>query len=208
MASSKIRSSRQRSASSSSKHSFHWDGCLLLVNTVLNIPSLLYLLSITSKNSIVFSLSNLQWPISSIIRHGYLTRVLTQLAVEPDFLARLNLSLNSVALISYSYKGQVSGSCSSSGGVNIYVYRDREYLVTTCPVDGGRWISKATYRETYLVPDYAPETGEKIGEHEEVVYYTLPIEVQEGIKMFRYCKTITSYWEDVSQPRAEYEKAE
>ena len=42
--------------------------------------------------------------------------------------------------------------------------------MTTCPVKGGRWISEATYRETYLVPDYDPETGEEIGEHEEVVY--------------------------------------
>ena len=108
----------------------------------------------------------------------------------------------------YDYTGQVSGSASASGAVNVYVYRDNKYLVTTCPVKGGRWISEATYRETYLVPDYDPETGEEIGEHEEVVYYTLPIEVQEGIKMFNYCTGYTSYWEDVSQPGAEYEKAE
>lgn len=108
----------------------------------------------------------------------------------------------------YDYTGQVSGSASASGAVNVYVYRDNKYLVTTCPVKGGRWISEATYRETYLVPDYDPETGEETGEHEEVVYYTLPIEVQEGIKMFNYCTGYTSYWEDVSQPGAEYEKAE
>ena len=108
----------------------------------------------------------------------------------------------------YDYTGQVSGSASASGAVNVYVYRDNKYLVTTCPVKGGRWISEATYRETYLVPDYDLETGEEIGEHEEVVYYTLPIEVQEGIKMFNYCTGYTSYWEDVSQPGAEYEKAE
>ena len=108
----------------------------------------------------------------------------------------------------YDYTGQVSGSASASGAVNVYVYRDNKYLVTTCPVKGGKWISEATYRETYLVPDYDPETGEETGEHEEVVYYTLPIEVQEGIKMFNYCTGYTSYWEDVSQPGAEYEKAE
>ena len=59
----------------------------------------------------------------------------------------------------------------------------------TCPVSGGRWITEQTYRETYLVPDYDPETGEQIGEHEEVVEYTLPVELQEGIKMFRYLGT-------------------
>ena len=108
----------------------------------------------------------------------------------------------------YSYKGTVSGSGSAGGGVNVYVYRDNEYLVTTCPVIGGRWESYTTIRETYLVPDYDPETGEEIGEHEETVEYTLPLEVDEGIKMFRYCSGVSSHWEDVSVPGAQYEKAE
>lgn len=82
------------------------------------------------------------------------------------------------------------------------------YAVMTCPVSGGRWITEQTYRETYLVPDYDPETGEQIGEHEELVEYTLPVELQEGIKMFRYATGVSSYWEDVSVPCAEYEKAE
>ena len=109
---------------------------------------------------------------------------------------------------SYDYVGQVSGSSNASGGVNVYVYRDKGYEVMTCPVSGGRWITEQTYRETYLVPDYDPETGEQIGEHEEVVEYTLPVELQEGIKMFRYATGVSSYWEDVSVPGAEYEKAE
>ena len=109
---------------------------------------------------------------------------------------------------SYDYVGQVSGSSNASGGVNVYVYRDKGYEVMTCPVSGGRWITEQTYRETYLVSDYDPETGEQIGEHEEVVEYTLPVELQEGIKMFRYSTGVSSYWEDVSVPGAEYEKAE
>ena len=109
---------------------------------------------------------------------------------------------------SYDYVGQVSGSSNASGGVNVYVYRDKGYEVMTCPVSGGRWITEQTYRETYLVPDYDPGTGEQIGEHEEVVEYTLPVELQEGIKMFRYATGVSSYWEDVSVPGAEYEKAE
>lgn len=108
----------------------------------------------------------------------------------------------------YSYTGQVSGTCTGSGGVNVYVYRDNKYLVLTCPVNGGSWKTESTYRETYLVPDYDPKTGEQTGEHEEVVYYTIPVEVDEGIKMFNYCTGISSHWEDVSQPGADYEKAE
>ena len=108
----------------------------------------------------------------------------------------------------YEYTGQVAGTGPDGGVVNVYVYRDNEYLVTTCPIEGGSWVSETTYRETYIVPDYDPETGEKTGEHEEVVEYTLPVEVQEGIKMFRYASGFTSHWEDVSQPGAEYEKAE
>ena len=108
----------------------------------------------------------------------------------------------------YSYTGQVSGSCSAGGGVTAYVYRDHGYTVVTCPVNGGRWVSEALYRETYLVPDYDPKTGEKTGEHEEIVEYTLPVELQEGIKIFKYCRSVSSYWEDISQPGAQYEKAE
>ena len=108
----------------------------------------------------------------------------------------------------YSYTGQVSGTCTGSGGVNVYVYRDNKYLVLTCPVNGGSWKTESTYRETYLVQDYDPETGEQTGEHEKVVYYTVPVKVDEGIKMFNYCTGISSHWEDVSQPGADYEKAE
>lgn len=60
VASSKIRSSAQSRASSSLKLVRQWDGCLLLVKTMLKLPSLLYLRSIKSKNSRVFSLSNSQ----------------------------------------------------------------------------------------------------------------------------------------------------
>ena len=169
------------------------DKCVAFIKRQLNVNNFKYTLSFAEEYSSSFT-GDVLWGNASGLSES-------EEMVEPKYIS-VDKYYN------YSYKGQVSGSCSSSGGVNIYVYRDKEYLVTTCMVDGGRWISKATYRETYLVPDYDPETGEQIGEHEEVVYYTLPIEVQEGIKMFRYCKTVTSYWEDVSQPGAEYEKAE
>ena len=67
-ASSKMRSRAHRSASSSLKISRHRAGFLLLVKTVLKLPSLLYLRSTKSKNRRVFSRSNSQWSISSIIR--------------------------------------------------------------------------------------------------------------------------------------------
>lgn len=107
----------------------------------------------------------------------------------------------------YKYQGRVSGTAGENGGVNIYVKRDADYLVLTCPVKNGAWSSAALYRETYIVPEY-DDDGKKIGEHTEVVEYTVDIEVQEGIKEFRLCKGLSSHWEDISEPGAEYEKAE
>ena len=57
-ASSKMRSRAHRSASSSLKISRHRAGFLLLMKTVLKLPSLLYLRSTKSKNRRVFSRSN------------------------------------------------------------------------------------------------------------------------------------------------------
>lgn len=76
VASSKIRLRAHSWASSSLKLVLQWDGCLLLVKTILKLPSLLYLRSIRSKNSRVFSLSNSQRPTSSIIRQDGRTRPL------------------------------------------------------------------------------------------------------------------------------------
>ena len=73
VASLKMRSNAHSKASDSSKLSFHNAGTLLLVNVILKELSLLYLLSIRSKNGRVFSLSNTQCPISSIMRHERLT---------------------------------------------------------------------------------------------------------------------------------------
>ena len=77
-ASSKMRSRAHRSASSSLKISRHRAGFLLLVKTVLKLPSLLYLRSTKSKNRRVFSRSNSQWPISSIIRQEGRTKEFRQ----------------------------------------------------------------------------------------------------------------------------------
>lgn len=109
----------------------------------------------------------------------------------------------------YNYKGKVHGGASVSGdyAVNVYVIRDNEYKVITCPITGGSWESVVTYRETYLVPDY-DEEGNKIGEHTEVVTYDLDVEVNEGIKEFRLATGVSSHWEDISTPGASYEKAE
>ncbi len=169
------------------------DKCVAFIKRQLNVNDFKYVLSFAEEYSSYFT-GDVLWGNASGLSDG-------EEKVEPKY-----VSVDKY--YDYSYKGQVEGSCSGTGGVNIYVYRDKGYLVATCPVENGRWISEATYRETYLIPDYDPETGEQIGTHEEVVSYTIPIEVQEGIKMFRYCKTVTSYWEDVSQPGAQYEKAE
>ena len=99
VASSKIRSRAQSRASSSLKLLRQWDGCLLLVNTILKLPSLLYLLSIRSKNSRVFSLSDSQWPTSSIIRQEGRTRPLRTDASLPARLAAVNLSRSSDILM-------------------------------------------------------------------------------------------------------------
>lgn len=86
----------------------------------------------------------------------------------------------------YDYTGQVSGSwhdvsTPSDAGVNVYVYRDICYEVVTCPLGSdGNWVAEWEYKEVYKVID--PETGK---EYEEEVYYTLPVEVREGIKEFR-----------------------
>ena len=108
----------------------------------------------------------------------------------------------------YKYVGQASGSGPSSGAVVVYVLRDKSYEVVVCNLVSGRWITEMEFRETYLVPIYDEETGQVIGEVEEVVYYTLPIELQEGVKVFRYAQHCSGHWEDVSQPGAQYEKAE
>lgn len=68
VASSKIRSTAHRRESSTLKLFLRWDGCLLLVKTMLELPSLLYLRSMRSKNSCVLSLSNSRWPTSLIMR--------------------------------------------------------------------------------------------------------------------------------------------
>lgn len=109
----------------------------------------------------------------------------------------------------YSYTGTVSGGANVDGdyAVNVYVIRDSKYKVITCPINGGNWKSAMTYRETYLVPDY-DEEGQIIGEHTEVVTYDLDVGVGEGIKEFRLARGVTSHWEDVSSPGAEYQKAE
>ncbi len=96
----------------------------------------------------------------------------------------------------YKYVGQVSGSGPSSGGVLVYVLRDKDYEVVTCNIVGGRWITEMEFRETYLVPIYDEETGQVIGEVEEVVYYTLPIELREGVKVFHYAKSCSGHWEE------------
>lgn len=75
------------------------EGCLLLVNTILKLPSLLYLRSIRSKNRRVFSLSNSQCPTSSIIRQDGRTKPLSTEASFPARLAAVNLSCNSDILM-------------------------------------------------------------------------------------------------------------
>lgn len=111
----------------------------------------------------------------------------------------------------YAYIGQVSGSANVPGtdyGVNVYVLRDTSYEVMTCKIVNGRWITETTYRETYLVNDTDPTTGQIIGTHEETVEYTLPVEIKDGIKVFRLATGVTSFWEEITIPGAEYEKAE
>ena len=81
IASLKMRSNAHSKASDSSKLSFHNAGTLLLVKIILKELSLLYLLSIRSKNGRVFSLSNTQCPISSITRHEGLPARLVQILV-------------------------------------------------------------------------------------------------------------------------------
>jgi len=99
----------------------------------------------------------------------------------------------------YDYTGQVSGSwrnvgSPSNAGVNVYVFRDVDYEVVTCPLgSGGSWIAEWEYKEVYKVID--PETGE---ESEETVYYTLPVEVREGVKEFRLGYGLSSHWELIS----------
>ena len=98
-ASSKMRSRAHRSASSLLKISRHRAGFLLLVKTVLKLPSLLYLRSTKSKNRRVFSRSNSQWPISSIIRQEGRTKEFRQEAVFPALRAFVSLSRSSEALM-------------------------------------------------------------------------------------------------------------
>jgi len=104
VASSNIRSREHNSESSSLKTSLHCDGFLLLVKTMLKLPSFWYRLSIRSKNSRVFSLSNSQWPTSSMIRHDGRTRLLSTDASLPLRLAVVNLSLSSDILMKYVFR--------------------------------------------------------------------------------------------------------
>ena len=99
VASSKILSRAHSKASSSLKLPLQCEGCLLLVNTILKLPSLLYLRSIRSKNRRVFSLSNSQCPTSSIIRQDGRTKPLSTEASFPARLAAVNLSCNSDILM-------------------------------------------------------------------------------------------------------------
>ncbi len=126
---------------------------------------------------------------------------------EEDQVGNCNISVPQY--YDYDYKGKVNGGASVSGdyAVNVYVIRDNEYKVITCPINGGSWQSMMTYKETYVVPDY-DEEGKQIGEHIEEVTYDLDVEVGEGIKEFRLATGVSSHWEDISVPGAQYEKAE
>src|SRR5699024_11632532 len=86
---------------------------------MLKLPSLLYLRSIRSKNSRVFSLSKAQWPISSIIRQEGRIRPLRQESVFPrseehtselqsrfDLVCRLLLEKKNTAKVSDTIRHQ------------------------------------------------------------------------------------------------------
>lgn len=99
----------------------------------------------------------------------------------------------------YDYVGAVSGGCSVSDdfGVNAYVFRDNQYVVMTCPVEGGRWRTEIEYRETYKVPVY-DDTGTKIIDYKyEEAFYTQDIELQEGVKVFRAATGLSYTWERI-----------
>ncbi len=118
-----------------------------------------------------------------------------------------NKYITADAYYGYDYTGAVSGSANASGGVKVYIYRDQGYVSMVCPIIGGRWKTETTIREIYLLPDYDPESGEQIGEHEEVVEYTDPTGVTEGVKIFKYVRNISSHWENITHKGAAYEEA-
>jgi hypothetical protein len=79
-------SKAQGRESSSLNLSHHVPDMELLVNTILKLPSLLYLRSTRSKKSQVFSASNTQYPTSSMIRQDGLTRLLMTFFLLPNLL--------------------------------------------------------------------------------------------------------------------------
>lgn len=106
--------------------------------------------------------------------------------------------INVESYYDYSYTGTVSGTWSGLGDytnyvVNVYVLRDAEYKVASCPLKAdGTWTSETNYREEYYKTSI--ENGELTSTIEE---YTLPLEVGEGIKIFRLGHNVTTRWETI-----------
>ena len=45
----------------------------------------------------------------------------------------------------FDYKGTVGGTCSGEG-VNVHLIHDNDYLIMTCPSEGGTWQSQMLYK--------------------------------------------------------------
>lgn len=104
--------------------------------------------------------------------------------------------INVASFYDYDYTGTVSGTWSGLGDysnyvVNVYVLRDAEYKVASCPLKAdGTWTSETLYREEYYKTSL--ESGEITS---TVVEYTLPTEVGEGVKIFRLGHNVSTSWE-------------
>lgn len=99
----------------------------------------------------------------------------------------------------YDYKGKVKGTWTgisdySNYAVVVYVKRDADYVVVTCPLKAnGTWESSIPYKENYYIKD--ADTG---ATSTKVVTYDLDVTVQEGIKEFRLAKNVSGTWQTIS----------
>ena len=98
----------------------------------------------------------------------------------------------------YAYKGKVHGtwhdiSDYQNYAVNVYVIRDANYKVISCPLKAdGTWESTMDYKEIYTIKD---EGG---GSHTETSEYRLDVNVGEGVKVFYLGKNLTDVWETLT----------
>ena len=108
----------------------------------------------------------------------------TVIGLNPDEDQVFPKYINVDTYYDYSYKGKVHGtwhgiSDYQNYAVNVYVIRDANYKVISCPLKAdGTWESTMDYKEIYTIKDKGG------GSHTEISEYTLDVDVGEGVKAF------------------------